>query len=119
MKRLPIFSLIVILAFLFSATGPALPGVASAASTQTYTVLVGAEDLSRHSDVMAFFPETLHIHVGDTVLWKQNTHEIHTVTFLANTPEPALILPAPASFPPGSLMLNPQVAFPTAPLNGM
>jgi plastocyanin len=68
---------------------------------------------------MAFFPETLYIHVGDTVSWKQNTHEIHAVTFLAGTPEPTFIMPAPASFPPGSLMLNPQAAFPSAPLNGM
>jgi plastocyanin len=68
---------------------------------------------------MAYFPATLHIHVGDKVLWQQNTHEIHTVTFLAGTPEPVLIMPAPDPFPPGSLMLNPQVAFPSAPPDGM
>ena len=119
MKRLPIFNLIIILAFLLSATSLAMPTVASADSAQTYTVLVGAENVSRRTDVMAYFPATLHIHVGDTVLWKQNTHEIHTVTFLAGSPEPALIVPAPASFPPGSLMLNPQAAFPSAPQGGM
>jgi plastocyanin len=119
MKRLPIFNLIVMLAFVFTSMTLAGPGIASANSAQTYTVLVGAENLSRASGVMSYFPETLHIHVGDTVLWKQNTHEIHTVTFLAGAPAPTLIIPAPANFPVGSLMLNPQVAFPTAPLNGM
>jgi plastocyanin len=70
---------------------------------------------------MAYFPSTLTIHVGDTVLWKVNTHEIHTVTFLAGTPEPLLIVPVPLPPPvlPGTLMINPQVAFPTAPAGGM
>ena len=117
MKRFPIFSLIVILSFLF--TGLAMPTAASADSAQTYTVLVGAENISRASGVMAYFPATLHIHAGDTVLWQQNTHEIHTVTFLAGTDVPALLVPAPAPFPPGSLMLNPQAAFPTIPPGGI
>jgi plastocyanin len=118
MKRSSIFSLIVILSFLF--TGLAMPTAASADSAQTYTVLVGAENVSRASGVMAYFPATLHIHEGDTVLWQQNTHEIHTVTFLApNTNAPALLMPAPAPFPPGSLMLNPQAAFPTIPPGGI
>ena len=118
MKKLPIMSLIVILSFLFAGQASAATVVAN--SAQTYTVLVGAENLSRASGVMAFFPATLHIHVGDTVQWKQNTHEIHTVTFLAGTEQPVLLMPAPdPPFPPGSLMLNPQAAFPTAPQDGM
>ena len=80
MKRVPILRLIVVLSFLF--TGLVMPTVALANSSQTYTVLVGAEDVSHATSVMAYFPATLHIHVGDAVLWKQNTHEIHTVTFL-------------------------------------
>ncbi len=118
MKRVSTLSLIVILAFLFNAFGLAMPA-AAVTSTQTYSVIVGAENLSPASGVMAFFPATLRIHVGDTVLWKQNTHEIHTVTFLAGTDQPPLIIPAPDPFPPGTLMLNPLVAFPTAPQDGM
>jgi plastocyanin len=53
------------------------------------------------------------------VVWQQNTHEIHTVTFLAGTPAPELIVPAPGNFPPGSLMINPEAAFASAPSNGM
>jgi plastocyanin len=57
---------------------------------------------------MAYFPATLHIHVGDTVLWKQNTHEIHTVTFLGPlTKAPDLIVPSDPPTLPGPLMLNP------------
>ena len=117
MKREPILSLIVILSFLFA--GLAMPTTASANSAQTFTVIVGAENVSRASGVMAFFPATLHIHVGDTVLWQQNTHEIHTVTFLAGNPQPVLLVPTPVNFTPAGFMLNPQAAFPSAPLDGM
>jgi plastocyanin len=121
MRRLPIFSVIVILAFLFNAFGLAMPVAAfsNSSPSQTYTVLVGAENVARKTGVMAYFPATLHIHVNDTVLWQQNSHEIHTVTFLAGTPPPPLLMPAPTPFPPGSLMLNPDAAFPTAPAGGM
>lgn len=120
MKRLPIFSFVVILALLFTATSLAMPTTASA-SSQTYTVVVGAENVSRRVSVMAFFPETLHIHVGDTVLWNQKTHEIHTVSFLAGTTVPDLLVPVPPPPPilPGPLMINPQAAFPVVPAGGM
>lgn len=118
MKRFPIFNIVLVLTFLFSAIGLALPRAVYASTVQTYTVLVGAENVDRKSDVMAFFPATLHIHVGDTVLWKQNTHEIHTVTFLAGEAMPVLIVPTPDGFNPAGLMLNPKVAFPAAPQDG-
>ena len=121
MKKIPIYSLRVILAVLFAAASLGMPIVASAASAQTYTVLVGAESVSHGAGVMAYFPSTLTIHVGDTVLWKVNTHEIHTVTFLAGTPEPVLIVPVPVTTTPfpGPLMINPRVGFPTVPAGGM
>jgi plastocyanin len=64
------------------------PGLApaSARAQSTYTVLVGAQDTSLGADVDAYFPESLQIHVGDTVHWQRNTNEIHTVSFLAGTP---------------------------------
>jgi plastocyanin len=84
---------------------------------QTYTVLVGAEDVSAGASVAAFFPGTLAIHAGDTVHWQRNTHERHTVTFLAGTPLPAWLVPAPDGLP-SPLMRNPLVAFPVAPADG-
>jgi plastocyanin len=119
MKRNPILNIIVILSFLFTAFGLALPTTAFASSPQTYTVLVGAENVARKSGVMAYFPATLHIHVGDTVVWNQNTHEIHTVTFLAGADTPVLLVPTPPGFVPEGLMINPLAAFPSAPLDGM
>ena len=101
-----------------AAPSAALARSAQDTTPQTYTVMVGAEKVSRGISLMAFFPATLRIHVGDTVVWKQNSFEIHTVTFLAGAPMPELIIPAPAG-QPSPLMLNPQVAFPAGPADGM
>jgi plastocyanin len=87
-----------------------------AEKSKTFTVLVGAEDTSVGATVTAYFPDTVSIHVGDTVHWQRNANEIHTVTFLAGTPLPPLNVPH--SGPPSPLMRNPVVAFPTAPANG-
>jgi len=121
MKRFAYFGLL--LSLLVGLASMSMPTAALAQSPQaiapqTYTVIVGAEKVSRGIDLMAFFPGTLRIHVGDTVVWKQNSFEIHTVSFLAGTPMPPLVVPAPAG-QPSPLMLNPQVAFPAAPADGM
>jgi plastocyanin len=121
MKKFVNFSMLLSLLVGFAsmaAPTAALARSTQAAGPQTYTVMVGAEKVSRGIDIMAFFPATLRIHVGDTVVWKQNSFEIHTVTFLAGAPMPALVVPAPAG-QPSPLMLNPQVAFPAAPADGM
>jgi plastocyanin len=83
----------------------------------TYTVLVGAEQVAQGASVVGYFPTTLRIHVGDTVHWLRNTNEIHTVTFLAGTPLPPINVPAPPGLP-SPLMRNPKLAFPAAPANG-
>jgi plastocyanin len=84
---------------------------------QTFTVLVGAEDADVGAAALSFFPNTVTIHVGDTVHWVRNTNEVHTVSFMAGTPLPPVNIPAP----PGSgspLQRNPLVIFPTVPANG-
>jgi plastocyanin len=96
---------------------PAQQG-ASKVAPQTFTVLVGAEQVSRQIDVEAYFPATLYVHVGDTVRWVQNAHEIHTVTFLAGADIPELLIAAPTNDLGSTLMANPEVAFPAAPSNG-
>jgi plastocyanin len=96
-----------------------VPGLApgSAWAQTTYTVLVGAEDTTVGASVNAYFPDTLTIHTGDTVHWQENGHEIHTVTFLADTPLPPFNVPAPAGLP-SPVMRNPKIANPTVPANG-
>jgi plastocyanin len=119
-------SLFVFLAALTSACVLLLPGTGAAddddeddqgRKPKTYTVLVGAGDVSVGAHVNAFFPETLRIHVGDTVHWQRNANEIHTVTFLAGIELPPLNVPAPDGAP-SPLMRNPLIAFPVAPADG-
>lgn len=43
---------------------------------------VGAENKSMSHQALAFLPNELWIHAGDTVTWTFNVDEIHTVTFL-------------------------------------
>jgi plastocyanin len=86
--------------------------------SRTYTVLVGAEDVTQGASIVGFFPDTLTIHVGDTVHWQRNTDEIHTVTVLAGTPLPPLNVPAPPGLP-SNLMRNPLIAYPVAPEDGL
>ncbi len=104
-----VFALMLSMAFVASADGPA--------PARTYDVKVGLGDVNKGVEVMAFFPDTVTIHVGDTVRWTQNTNEIHTVTFLAGGAMPDFIVPgADPSVSP--IMLNPVVGNPAAPAGG-
>lgn len=74
------------------------------------TALVGA---GRDTEaIVTFLPARLTVRAGDTVTWKINTDEIHTVSFLSGAPVPGIDAPIPGGGP-GDLMLNPQIAFPT------
>ena len=42
------------------------------------------------ASVMRYFPQNIHIHVGDTVVWANDTSEVHGVTFLAGQPLPPI-----------------------------
>jgi plastocyanin len=121
MKRFLVYCLVAVLFLGLAAPGTSFNGtIARAQSTpQTYTVLVGAEDLGLKTEVMKYFPSTLQIHVGDTVTWQINSMEMHTVTFLApGDTLPAFVVPAPDG-QPSPVMINPQLAFPIAPTNGL
>jgi plastocyanin len=48
----------------------------------SWDVLVGAQSHDKGSQSLAFFPNELWVHVGDSVTWHFQTDEIHTVTFL-------------------------------------
>ena len=113
---------------ILTATFASLPAYAGIAQTttvsasQTYTVVVGAEDVTRGIDLEAFFPATLTVHVGDKVHWVQNSNENHTVTFMAGAKTlPSPIVPAPADAQ-SPLMLNPGMPgsprSPFSPRNG-
>jgi plastocyanin len=103
--------------------GPAAQPVLAAPAAQTgpttWTVLVGGESqISQQPEgpagawqFMRFYPETITINPGDTVVWKLNSAEFHTVTFPApgQQPPPFLI---PEGGDSQRMIANPQVAFP-------
>jgi plastocyanin len=49
---------------------------------EQWTAAVGAENADLGSQALAFLPNQLWIHAGDSILWTSLTHEKHTVTFL-------------------------------------
>ncbi len=107
---------VLVLALLSGFSGP-IPAAlqqtfnSQSASAQNYTVLVGAENASRGVDVMGYYPAVLHIHPGDTVTWKRNSNEIHTVTFLQTGQA------LPDIFLGPTLVLNP-LAYEVVPASG-
>ena len=60
----------------------AAPRLAFAQTTWRATVGAESRDLGRQA--LAFFPNEIWIHVGDSITWKFNTEEVHTVTFLTD-----------------------------------
>jgi plastocyanin len=122
MRRIRLSTVALLAVFLlllgYSATALAAP----LAPSRTYTVLVGAGDVHHGVEVMAYFPDALRIHVGDTVHWVQNTNEIHTVTFLGGSQPPALIVTAASlemTSTPSPLVFNPLAVNRAAPTVGL
>jgi plastocyanin len=60
--------------------------IAGAGGTTVYATewhaLAGAESPDRGSQALAFLPNELWIHTGDSIRWTFSTHERHTVSFL-------------------------------------
>lgn len=114
MKRLLMVGVLLIM--LFSMTGFAPASWFNTSGPQNYTVLVGSENTRLGVSIMSFFPGKVTVHVGDTVTWKANSHEFHTVSFLAPGQSlPDFIIPYT---PPDTtsvqspLQANPLAAFP-------
>lgn len=61
----------------------AVSAITPAFSTQ-WNAAVGAQSKDMGHQALAFLPNEIWIHVGDTINWTFAVDEIHTVTFLAN-----------------------------------
>jgi plastocyanin len=108
----PLSTALVISTLLLAACAQATPAPEKpkAAEPRTLTVQVGA---GQETEVIsAFLPSVLRIRAGDTVVWKLNSDEAHTVTF--NPPAEAfqVVGPVPGG-KPEELMILPEVGFPT------
>ena len=58
--------------------------VAQFAQAQSWQATAGAQNQSKRIQALAFLPNEIWIHAGDTVEWNFAVDEVHTVTFLAN-----------------------------------
>jgi plastocyanin len=65
--------------------------VAPAAQAKDWQAVVGAQSRDLGNQALAFLPNELWIHAGDSIRWTFTTNEIHTVTFLkSNQARPPL-----------------------------
>lgn len=65
-------------------------------------------------DLMSFFPSTLNVKPGDTVVWSLGPKDTapHTVTFLNGSEEPAVVVAQPVPNAQPLLLINPLMAVP-------
>src|SRR6201993_231662 len=59
-----------------------LAGSAGTVHAEDWHAIVGAESPNRGSQALAFLPNELWVHTGDSIRWTFPTHERHTLTFL-------------------------------------
>ena len=56
-----------------------------AAQAEVWKLAVGAQSSDKARQALAFLPNEVWIHAGDTITWTVNADEIHTITFLTAT----------------------------------
>jgi len=108
-KLLRLTNLLIVSAIILSACAPSAPSFPA----RTVTVLVGSG--KDQAELAAFFPPSIRVRAGDTVNFKLNSDDPHTVTFTGPNPPPTFVVLAPGSPPPGpttppTLIVNPDIA---------
>ena len=107
-KLLRLMNFLVIGAILLAACAPSAPSFPA----KSVTVLVGSG--KDQAQLAGFFPPTVRIRAGDTINFKLNSDDPHTVSFTGAAPPPSFVVPAPGSPPPGpntppTLIVNPDI----------
>jgi len=81
------------------------PSVANPDGTMTHYVNVGYFDIMNSFEYQRFWPKTLNVNQGDTVVWSMPVGGFHTVTF-GEEPELFTLQPQPTG--PPKVLLNPM-----------
>ena len=102
MKNLALLTVVTMLMFV------AATQVVPAAASDTQAT-VGAQSEDQGKQALAFFPNELWVHVGDSIRWTFATDDLHTVTFLKTIPGPEIrprfrpfFMGCPGTVPPGT-----------------
>jgi plastocyanin len=83
---------------------------------ETWKATVGAQSHDKGRQALAFLPNEMWIHAGDSITWTFNADEIHTVTFLTpSQPRPPFQVGCPGVTPSGS-SFNDSMCVTTPPL---
>jgi plastocyanin len=98
-------------AFTLAVAGCATSGPSSSSGPASFHVDVGFEDVAQALEAEAFFPRSLTVNVGDSIVFTMRSHEFHTITFNSPKPVPEPILPQPDH----SLIANPVVFLSSPP----
>ena len=71
---------------------------------ETWKLQVGAQSSDQAHQALAFLPNEIWIHAGDSITWTFPTDEVHTVSFLkAGQVRPTSLVGCPGATPDGSL----------------
>lgn len=60
----------------------AVVSIASASHAENWHFRVGAQSANQARQALAFLPNEVWVHAGDSITWEMDTNEPHTVTFL-------------------------------------
>jgi plastocyanin len=113
MNHHPVFSLSVLYVAFSTAV---LAGPPPAQGPVTWQAVMGAESQDQGRQAMAFLPNELWVHAGDSVTWTSDAHEGHTLTFLKQTATGASAAGTTRpGFGPGCTAGNQGGATPTTP----
>jgi plastocyanin len=97
----------VLVACVLGALGGAARAAEPGRAATTFTVAAGAESPDMAVQINDFIPKPITINVGDTVTWRVDSTEFHTVTFLSGAPQPPFVGPTDAG-----PAITPLAAFP-------
>jgi plastocyanin len=98
-------------AFALALAGCATTSSSNTAGPVTFHVDVGYEDITQAWEAEAFFPKSLTVNAGDTVVFTMRSNEAHTITFNAPNPVPSPFLPQPDH----NIAANPVIFFSSPP----
>ena len=98
MKLLRAITLVTLACSIFALALFVAPRTSCAA---TWKATVGAQSTDEGIQALAFLPNELWVHAGDSITWTFPTHEIHTVTFLKQDTNPEQLRPNRPGAPGG------------------
>ena len=110
MRRRTLTVFLMLAALTLAVAGYATTAPSSPAAPTAFHVDVGFEDTTQAFEAESFFPKSLTVNVGDSVIFTMRSHEPHTITF--NAPQP---VPDPFVMEPDHSLAGNPILFLSSP----